>query len=363
MQDPQGGEDWGFSSVIKLVYTLSASRDFAKAIRHVQDECAVLPDIVLTSDELLNPACGWPQEERDSRLGNFDEIWKFLGQDLDIPPPSVESFASPESTGTEFSNDSDDNCNGKLVRWQDEIEGADLEDNDLTDGFEVNTGGLHSTKTQRKREARKKRRQELVLEKIVNAAKSQPAVIGNGNEFDSVIDRVTKQSRDRRVLIQQIINGSPTRQYAPPSFGYAARLLSPTQHAKHGMVNGQNGSPLTRANSATLAPTFASSADPKLATAADRKAKLMSKLYAQFIEERQFLKNVSLLPHVPNGTQDPSEGIHVFVDISNVCSPAFSLIILSSLTPSDSYRLPRRPQTLSGATLPHPHPPPTSLLP
>ncbi|MCJ1471593.1 hypothetical protein MMC13_000233 [Lambiella insularis] len=320
MRALQEGEDWGFSPVIKLVYTLSAGIAFEEVSPNTRDETTGLPRIVAKATELPGTVSIESQKERESRLGNFDQLWTFLGQDLDLPPPIVKDVSKFDELRTGNGYNSNDSGSGKPVRWQDEIEGADLEDNDLSDEANRITEHHSSTKTRKRRETRKRRKEERKA-KSGHALESLPAGKSNGNGSDGLADRVSKQSEIRRALLQQIINDTSLKNTTTPASGKAARSIFATQCKKHGITMGQSPSLLTGTQSApvvTSAPSLISSSDQNMAIAAERKAKLISKLYEEFIDERQFLKNTSLLQHTPNGTENTPDGIHVFVDISNI---------------------------------------------
>ena len=324
-------DNWDLSSVISLNYSLTVPEDV-----HL-----VTSSGTKHSEHALNETV--QLEKREPSLGNFDEIWKFLNQPLDVAPPKIDpflkvdpfAFSGPENIHITRDDSSNDNANAKAVRWRDEAEGADLEDNDQQDGLDIDAKGPRLTKNQRKKQLRrlqKGRKSDTTLDTA-----QLPA---SGNQSDSIVER---QSKKRRALIQQITDVSPAN-------GYPAILSRNLSQAfgqncdKNRNFIGNGAFPLIRAQSApsiSFIPPITNVREKNLALAAARKANLISKLKAQFLDERPFLENLSVLQHTTNGTNVPVEGIHVFVDISNVRPHHFPVNLHSNRL--DPYRLPRRP--------------------
>ena len=460
-------EDWDLSSIIDLISSLS-----------VPEDVHLVTDIQTWRFKDLHDApLSEIQEEKDeSRLGNFDEIWKLLELPRDTPPPKVNPslkvdpciFSGPEDIHVTGDDSSNDNSNAKAVRWRDEAEGADLEDNDQQEGPNLSFNGSGLTKSQRKKQRRKLQKereneanctahlsasgvqsdsisdtddnnQHNVLNSITNnsgltvaqqrkqrrkfqkackyEALSMAQLAASGIQSDNVADTednnqqdglnsttngpgltkphkkkqrkklekeakyealcaaqlsasgfqsdsaVERQSKTRRALIQQITNGTPAQgQFAPHSENLSRAFEENCR--RNGIAVANSPSPLVRTQSAPIisaVPPTTGSREVNLSVAATKKATLLSKLKAQFVEERPFLENLTVLQHSLTGNDAPAEGIHVFIDISNVGSLQLSSRSASNLL--DPHRLPRRSQTRPRALHTHSLTPPNPLLP
>ena len=298
-------ESWDLSPVIDLLYSLSASSEVVQ-LREVEQPVTLIDD------------------DRVPSLGNFDKIWTFLGQPLDVPPPQVIPLIrnGDHPLTEEFSNL--DNDNGvKEVKWRDEVEGADLEDNTETD---LEAGIAHLTKTQRKK-IRRRRRQELEIQSQAHL-QVPSSLIDNDSESDI---QAAPMTPDRKAIIHSILYGSlpePRAAKSPATnghivTGYEAWLSSPT---------------ILRRSSTKVANPIGKE---NLAVASAKKQKLMKMLHEKFVDERQFLDSISVVRH--NGINDLAitEGIHVFVDSSNIMIGFHDALKLSWGLPIYS-RIPRQ---------------------
>ena len=307
----RGGE-WDFTPVIDLIHSLSAGHEDAARRSVSLPETPKRPSTPIAPPEL---------EDIKSQLGNFDKLWKFLGQPLNIPPPCVP----PEDTdalNVPLHNDKSaeqaflhDSSATKGVRWRDELEGADLEDNDEVDNI-LSVAQL--TKAQRKKERKKdwKRRQELW-----DQTRHRPTAIPSASDIESENElQNLRHSPDRRTVIQQILYGNPKKAHradspSPPS------SRSPPKDSQN--QNGRDRWPISNPYNTKIPPHLFVSREPtSLALAAAKKTKLICKLNARFVDERQFLNNISITQHVEGLSEGGVRGgVHVFVDASNVSLP------------------------------------------
>ncbi|MCJ1282791.1 hypothetical protein MMC26_002117 [Xylographa opegraphella] len=416
-------EEWDLSPIINLINSLSAPDDVHLVTdvrsRRFNDSHYAPPSELQKAD---NPY-----------LGNFDDIWKFLGQPCDVEAPKINPslkvdpyiFSGPEDihvTGDESSND---NGNAKAVRWRDETVGADLEDNDQHDRLNSITNNSGLSKSQQKRQ-RRKLRKELkdeagcttqpsasvvqsagISDKEDNEQHDGPSLTANnsgltlyqlrkqrrkvlrkrskyealvaaqlsasGIQSDNIADTedngqqdgfdavtnvpgstqiqtkkerkrlereakyealgaaplstsgiqsdstVEQQSMTRRALIQQITNSTPAYGLSAPLSANLSRAFLENCR-RNGITVGNSPYPLVRTQSAPSIPAVPqeTSREVNLSVAATKKAILLSKLKAQFVDERPLLENLAVLQHTMNGHETSVEGIHVFVDISNI---------------------------------------------
>ena len=275
---------WDFSPVYDL-------------LKHLSTNGAVSTSAEDNGGKLSPPAKN-TLSSPSSGLGNFDRLWEFLGQPLDIPlqlDPDVPIQSIESGDGAEPKDT-------KAVRWRDEIDGADLADDDDAEPRE-NCKGL--SKKQRQKANRKKRRQALA-EAGVEATSVNPS-----SENESGSDSKEPRLLDRKSVIYDFIQQSSPSPICGQS---AIQVLRRPQPALD-----LNVWPVARPNISN-GDLRAASAPPgaDYAVAAARKQDLMSMLLEKYPDDRQFLNNASLLPHPPGGPTPTPEGIHVFVDASNV---------------------------------------------
>ncbi|MCJ1266176.1 hypothetical protein MMC22_006058 [Lobaria immixta] len=280
-------DDWDFTPVLDLINSLSSG----------SEKLAQTDVSVVESHESSIAGSLIDDLETSSGLGNFDKLWKFLAQPSNIQPSKAHGL--PEISSTVGLSDALDlaAASNKGVKWRDEIEGADLADNDEIDS---GTNFASLSKTQRRKERRRKRQQSEVQ------AKYHSKALPSGSENESEVDRKVKRSQDRAAIIQQILHGALPKQ----GKGSIGRLEKP-------QAQSDNESSRRRPLRGSLTAVF-SSEQTGYATAAEKKAKLMDKLRAKFKEERQYLDNIGAPLHNTSGDLGTETGLHVFVDASNI---------------------------------------------
>ena len=297
---------WDLSAVIDLIHSLSSSE-----IKHTghdfprHDDPKAVPDT--TDDKLL--------DDHDSKLGDFNEIWKYLGQPLDVPPPIVT--LEPEAKEIEFTNGigNGEVTNGKLVRWRDEVEGADLEDNDEIEDGHALTG---LTKAQRKK-ARMKQRRELDAAKLDEPVKASSA---SDNDTDGEPNSA-KRSAARSAVIHNVLGLTKPKEKTKASV-FAAHEAFTKQCDKHQIRVVRSKWPISNpfiTSTTFLQPPSTLSAPTEqdnLAVAAARRARLLILLNTRFVDERQFLASINLPQPAQYNEYGDSLGIHIFVDASNI---------------------------------------------
>lgn len=293
--------DWDLTVVIDLIYTLSASKD--------KRSNPYFPQSVYTSKPTT------PVRENDNKehqLGNFDRLWQFLGQPLDVPPPTVVPLSDSDEEANPEEDSNLEIVNGKGVRWRDEVEGADLEDNDEigdTDGL------VELSKAQRKKERRRKRQQELKTNSITRP-KTPP--VPSDNESEGELAKL-QRSNNRRAIIDHILHGTPVVQTSKDAI---ANLSSPQSRypLRSRTTIGNDGLPIPK--SAVIPQSLGTQMPVEqdaLAVATANKVRLMSMIYTRFVDERQYLSGMGVTSNFPCGINgNVPDGVHVFVDASNV---------------------------------------------
>ena len=223
--------------------------------------------------------------DKGAGLGNFDKIWEFLAQPSSPPTEPLQRAGSASHTEV---NDGLDKQVGtsKLVKWRDEVEGADLVNND---GMKVIASASPG-----KRHRRGRNRSKNTAPASLGGVESEPEVAN------------TNVLVDRRAIIQQIIHGSQMREKSAKGV-FCPRDNSGTQ---------SDPESLNRRRSKLAALSTFDQTD--YATAVVRKARLMSKLYSMSVNEQRYLTSFGVPANFGFGAASTGSDIHVFVDASNV---------------------------------------------
>ncbi|KAL8840207.1 MAG: hypothetical protein Q9170_001414 [Blastenia crenularia] len=288
--------DWDFTPVSDLIFSLSE----ASEPRSYGD----IPSSP-SPDKITTPTYSPNQAPSKSELGNFDKLWAFLGQPLDLPPPEVPP--PPESYEQD---DVDEHSKlhltlSKGVRWRDDTEGGDLADLEEA-GNETTLLGL--TKQQRKKQRRKERK-EAGEEKTQRAI---PAPSSSENECEYGLG-TPKRLLDRKAIFHQILYGvTKTSDDSSSAFKTLTnRTTLPIDAAAW---------PVARPHLASTSPKLRKTGENQagLVAAAAKKERLIKKLKERFIDDRLFLDSMSMKTFTSADNTGTREGIHVFVDASNI---------------------------------------------
>ena len=302
-----GEDDWDFGPVFDLIRSLSFSdKDNVHQKRTSSDTDSDL------SEKATSTAAVSVHDQAETQLGDFDKIWQYLGQPLNLPPPTIATRSSPDFIDVWDGQTASETRTLKVVRWQDDLECANLADNDEN----KSTTDLSKLTKQQRKKARRKQRQEeratLATQPINKIA------LQNGSEDEAVNNGQEKKTIDTSAVIYQILHGTP------PPIG-TGRLRSGKLFRKQGPEDAVTlpapASPPTKQVLQVLKPVGESA----LEVAAARKKNLMSMLNEKFLSDRQYLSNLSFAQNVATSTYAAAEGIHVFVDASNVCWNYFGL--------------------------------------
>ncbi|KAL9603703.1 MAG: hypothetical protein Q9219_001022 [cf. Caloplaca sp. 3 TL-2023] len=288
--------DWDFTPVSDLIFSLSGAPD-----PNTNEYSSPSP----SPEKIVTPTFSPNQSPPKSDLGNFDKLWAFLGQPLDLPPPEVPSL--PEDY---VRADIDENAKlhltiNKGVRWRDDTEGGELADVEEA-GDRSTLAGL--TKQQRKKLRRKER-------KAARGERANSEVLPTSSSGDeSEIEfRDSKRPSDRRAVIHQILHGSirTTEDGSPTPKGVTGRVTLPINLAAWPVAKPHTAgtSPRSRAHTGTQAAIVSEAA---------KKERLMRKLKERFIDDRPLLDSLSMKTFTSTDNTGLKEGIHVFVDASNI---------------------------------------------
>lgn len=297
-----GEDDWDFGPVFDLIRSLSISGgENTHQKRTSSDTDSDLPE------HATYTAVAKVHDQGKTQLGDFDKIWQYLGQPLDLPPPTIATGPLPDFIDVwEWDgHTANEQRTLKVVRWQDDVECANLADNDEGNSI-LDLSKL--TKQQRKKARRKQRQAER------GALSAQPTnrkFLPSGSEDDSAKEVQVEKHVDRSAVIYQFLHGTP-----PPID--TGRLRSGKLFRTQAPGDAGTVPPLASYPAKQVLQILKPVKESALEDAAAKKKKLMSMLNENFIDDRQYLSNLSFTQNVSNGIDAAAEGIHVFVDASNV---------------------------------------------
>ena len=295
-----GEDDWDFGPVFDLIRSLSISGgDIAHQKKNSSDTASNLPG------QTTCPAAASVHDQSQTQLGDFDKIWQYLGQPLHLPPPTIATRSSPDSIDVWDGQTANEPRTFKVVRWQDDVDCASLADNDENNGI---TDLSKLTKQQRKKARRKQRQTERAN---LAAQPTNTVALQNGSEDGSVKDVQEEKPLDRSAVIYQILHGT-----TPPIGTGRLRSGKPfrNQDPEDARALPTSASPPVKQVLQVLKPVRESA----LQIAAAKKKNLMSMLNEKFVDDRQYLSNLSFVQDMAGNTYAAAEGVHVFVDASNV---------------------------------------------
>ena len=295
-----GEDDWDFGPVLDLIRSLSISGgDYAYHERTSSDTDFDLPEqATFTASAIVH-------DQGKTQLGDFDKVWQYLGQPLDLPPPTIPTRPFPDFIDVWDGQIASEPPTVKVVRWQDDIECANLADNDEKNSI-PDLSKL--TKLQRKKERRKQRKEERTT---LTTQRRNRKALQSGSEDELVKDVQENRALDRSGVIYQFLHGTP------PPIG-TGRLQS-RKLFQNQDPEGAGAIPATASPSAKKVLQILKPVESALEDAVAKKKKLISMLNEKFVDDRQYLSNLSFTQNVANSTDAAAEGIHVFVDASNVC--------------------------------------------
>ena len=296
-----GEDDWDFGPVFDLIRSLSiSSGDTTHRKKNCSDTGSNPPG------RTTNPAAASVHDQSQTQLGNFDKVWQYLGQPLHLPPPTTPTRYSSEFIDVLDGQTASEPRTLKVVRWQDDIDCANLADNDENNG---NADLSKLTKQQRKKVRRKQRQAERAN---LAAQSTNTGALQSGSEDELVKDVQEEKTLDRSAVIYQILHGTD------PPIG-TGRLRSGklfrNQDPGDARILPASASPPLKQVFQILKPVRESA----LESAAAKKKNLMSMLNEKFVDDRQYLSNLSFVQNIADNTYAAAEGVHVFVDASNVC--------------------------------------------
>jgi hypothetical protein len=302
MPDDEDPLAWDLDAAIQLLNCLSFKYDPASA-----------------QEPVLPPTADDEADERPSQsLGDFSGLWDFIGRGSSSPnDKGAEGLVTYEVNDKPVA-ELDLNQLNKGVRWRDEVDGADLEDN--VEFAKVTAAYLRNQKRAARRAKAKEKADQLAAAATKDVAAHQnPTPDTTDLESGEELESLRRRSPDRRAIIDDMLgrrrpaphdtNNSPPTSPSPPK---KAELRTPKGNwpVSNPFIWVTPGVP-SPSKRATLAPRDGLSSR-------ERKQALISALSRQFPEEKKYLKNSGLLEPAFTALNVSNIGIHVFVDISNI---------------------------------------------
>jgi hypothetical protein len=284
------GPDWDFSSAIDLLKSLSLSQNEARPASSSLPQPAFDPCRTL----ILN------DNNNSSLLGDFSSLWYlFGGSSNEIVHEVPLSELEAENTS-------------KGVRWRDELDGADLEDN-----VSPSTSDKRASLRTQKRAAQRARA-KLRTDKPLNFSNAEKATVSDtatDAESGEELERL-RRSPDRKAVIQDMLAPYRTRTRdisSPPT------SPSPPKRDLILLKKEWPVSPFLWSADGFRPSTYRTQILPRdgLSMTA-RKVQLIKLLAADFPAESQYLSNSGLMEPAFTPLNVSTIGIHVFIDISNV---------------------------------------------
>jgi hypothetical protein len=248
------------------------------------------------------------QNNVEGALGDFSALWDFLGCPH-VPDDAQTAELVKYEINDEAVAEVDLNQLNKGVRWRDEVDGADLEDNVEPAGDKATAAYIRNQKrAARRAKAKEKAAQLATLWKTASDTTDHES----GEELESL-----RRSPDRRAVIEGILgrsrpslhdNSSPPTSPSPPKAELRTRKRDlPVSN------------PFVWNSPATPTPSKSTIIAPRdNLTPRERKSALITELIRQHPGEKKYLKNAGLLEPAFTPLNVSNIGIHVFVDMSNI---------------------------------------------
>lgn len=294
-------------------------------------------------NERVAPSPNHEAKERDlvrssnkSNLGDFSSLWDYLGR----PHVLQEITQSVEPDSNNALAAELDAATLKGVRWRDEFDGADLEDNVEP----VNIISAASLATQNRAARRARAREKAAKVAAERGGATDTATdIESGHELDSL-----RRSPDRRSLIANLIgrprpedtnDGSPPTSPSPPK----AEFRIPTKKLDF-------SSPFLWQTPTPKSPSKYNISPQDGLTPEERKAALITKLIRNHESEKKYLKNPGLPEPAFTPLNTSPIGIHIFIDMSNITIGFHDTLKLSRGLPLES-RIRRIPMSFHNFSL------------
>lgn len=283
-----------------LLWDLSAAINLLNSLSIPQHDSNALSPLKPSPEEVDDTS------EQDLNLGDFSKIWKYLGRP---PPPDDEKSTKlvKYEVNDVLVGELDLNQLSKAVRWRDEVDGADLEDN--VEPNKLTAAALRNRKRAERRARAKERAEKLNVTK--QSQVSDTTDFESGEELESL-----RRPSDRRAVIDSILGLSrptPGDISSPPTSPSPPKAEVKTPKRSFPVSN-----PFLWTTTDTSSPRRAFIGVKDGLTPRARKQALIAELMQRYPDEKKYLKNSGLLEPAFTPLNISKIGVHVFVDISNI---------------------------------------------
>lgn len=244
----------------------------------------------------------------EGSLGDFSALWDFFGRPHVLDENEIAALAKYEPNIGPIAG-ADLNLLNKGVRWRDEVDGADLEDNVEPTEHKPTAAYIRNQKRAARRAKAKEKAEKL-------AAEQKPISDTTDHESGEELE-ILRRSPDRRAVIDSILGRSRPNLYdnsSPPTSPSPPKASIRTPKRDYPVSNPfvwVPSTPSTPSKGVVITPC-----DQRTPKA--RKQALITQLIRQHSEEKKYLTNVGLLEPAFTPLNSSSIGIHVFVDMSNI---------------------------------------------
>lgn len=286
---------WDFDSAISLLRSVQTSDAPPNEPPSLETSCSK------RSDDSITVGSG---------LGDFSSLWDFFGH-----PHSKTQGGARDVVKLEVNDrtvaEVDTSQLAKGVRWRDELDGADLEDN--AEPVRVSAANLRTQKRAARRARARERAKDLYPKSLDGDTQTDSAEdIESDEELESV-----RRSPDRRLVIADILGRRPPglrETTSPPTSPSPPKTdIKPTKKdwpVSNPFLWTAPGVP-SPANRHSIAPRDG-------LTTKQRKSKLITKLLQHFPDEKKYLSNSGLTEPAFTPLNISPIGVHVFIDMSNI---------------------------------------------
>lgn len=289
---------WNFEPAIKLLH--------APSFDPIVDKGLVTPR---SAKETADASLSVPSVTTPGILGNFTEVWKLLSSPVDIP---ITTQAAPRHHNISNSIDTVELDFGSLgskgVKWRDELDGADLEDN--VEPTPLSAASLRTRKRAARRARAKEREDRLFQQVNENVAAETTTDAESGDELESL-----RRSPDRRALIASLLGRPRPADHSPPTSPSPPKVARTPIKKEWPVANPflwstPGATPLISSKTTVTANDGF--------TSLQRKQALIKALARAYPDDARYLHNPGLLEPAFMPLNRSNLGIHVFIDMSNI---------------------------------------------
>ncbi|KKY26913.1 hypothetical protein UCRPC4_g01379 [Phaeomoniella chlamydospora] len=295
MRDPSESLSWDLAPVIGLLHTLSPFQDVDHDSRTTYKIAVPTPLDATTS-----------HNNEKVELGNFNKIFEYLQDSSSKSINTITASETPLASSLEQGNN---------VKWQDDVDAADLEDNVDSTPIAENCAPARTQKRLAQRIKAKRKKRELAATEAPKG-EQPPVETDTASGDDTPVETPaspSKLSSNRKAVIQQLL--FPSQERHTPN---QEKILQPPTVER---VTPRKEWPVS--NPFSLTPVITRFLKQEIRPLDDlsverRRRDLINHLSKRFPYEKKYLVKAGVTNPAFSAHNVIPEGIHVFVDISNI---------------------------------------------